>query len=62
MFRRQIHTAPVRTPADVREELLSMCRHDQITMLNLSRHMIRDIGLDCGCDIPAGRALPFPNT
>ena len=40
-----------------KDELLDMCRHIQQDQLNLSRHLRRDIGVDCGC-LPAGK-VPF---
>lgn len=36
-------------PRAVRDEILSLCRHEQITRLQLARHLQRDFDLDCGC-------------
>ena len=34
----------------LRDELHALCHAVQIETLNHSRHMRRDVGLDCGCD------------
>ena len=34
----------------LRDELHALCHAVQIETLNQSRHMRRDVGLDCGCD------------
>ncbi len=37
-------------PAALAAEVLSMCRAQQVETLHLSRHLLKDIGADCGCD------------
>ena len=37
---------------DLRDEFLSLCRAEQIERLALPGRILRDIGLDCGCDGP----------
>lgn len=50
MFKR-FFSAPTRMPRDVEDEILSMCREAAIEAHGFSRHMRRDVGLDCGCDL-----------
>ena len=42
----------------LRDELHSLCHASQIETLSQSRHMRRDVGLDCGCDRPKPTLLP----
>lgn len=36
-------------PDSVREEVHSICRAQQLDKLSLSQHLLRDVGMDCGC-------------
>ncbi len=36
----------------LQDELHSLCHAQQVEALQQSRHMRRDVGLDCGCDRP----------
>ena len=40
---------PTAMPEDVRAEVSAMCLAAQIEGLGKTRHMRRDVGVDCGC-------------
>ena len=40
---------PTAMPEDVRAEVSAMCLARQIEGLGKTRHMRRDVGIDCGC-------------
>lgn len=43
---------PRRLPKDVADELASLCHTDQIERLAAPKALHKDIGVDCGCDVP----------
>ena len=40
---------PISMPEDVRAEVFALCLAAQIEGLDRTRHMRRDVGIDCGC-------------
>jgi hypothetical protein len=60
MFRR-LFTAPKRLPRDMADEIASLCHADQIDRLVAPRGLLKDVGLDCGCNgpMPATRRKLF---
>lgn len=59
MFRTLFRPRPRMSKA-LRDELHSLCHASQIEALGQSRHMRRDVGLDCGCDRPESTLPPAP--
>lgn len=43
-------TSRPRMSRALEDELHSLCHAQQVEALRHSRHMRRDVGLDCGCD------------
>lgn len=52
MLKRLFPSRPSRLSLAVHEEVGSICRAAQIEQLQLSPHVKRDLGLDCGCTGP----------
>lgn len=47
-------------PAEIAEEVLALCRQEQLDQLKLPAHLRRDVGFDCGCIEPdPGPRRPF---
>ncbi|MEQ9040373.1 MAG: hypothetical protein RIE24_18665 [Silicimonas sp.] len=51
---------PERMSKALAEELQSLCHRSQVQALTQSRHLQRDIGIDCGCDQPGHSELRLP--
>ncbi len=52
---KRLFTFTDRLRAEVADEVGSLCHAQQIEDLARTRHLMSDVGLDCGCDRPASR-------